>query len=239
MGAFTGALYYWAIVGVYHAFVYQRLYRAERLAAADLEARLAQAQLDSLRAQLHPHFLFNTLNAISVLTAEEPAKANRMLLRLSDLLRATLAATDRDQVTLTEEVALLDRYVEIQRIRFEERLRVDVDVARDAGEALVPSFLLQPLVENAIRHGIERRPEGGRISVRGCRRGDTVELEVRDTGPGLGPVPAPTGVGIGVANARARLTHLYGSGYQLALEEIPGEGTAVRIAIPFRCASID
>lgn len=234
-GTFTGAAYYWGILGIYHAVIYQRLYRAERLAAAELEARLTQAQLDALRAQLHPHFLFNTLNAISVLTTEDPAKANRMLLRLGDLLRATLDATDRDQVTLDEELALLDQYLEIQQIRFEERLEVEIDVAGDARAALVPTLLLQPLVENAIRHGIERRPDGGRITVVGRRRDDTMELEVRDTGPGL--EPGAPGVGIGLANARARLSHLYGAEYRLALEEMPGEGTAVKIAMPFRCAS--
>ncbi len=235
-GIFTGSLYYWMILGVHHAFVYQRLYRAERLAAAELESLLTQARLDSLRAQLQPHFLFNTLNAISVLTTEDPEKANRMLLRLSDLLRASLDTTDRDQVSLNEELAMLDRYVEIQRIRFEERLRVTIDVAGDVGEALVPSLLLQPLVENAIRHGIERRPEGGSVTVRARREGDRVQLEVRDTGPG--PTPAPPGAGgIGLANVRARLGQLYGAGYSLALETLPSEGTAVTIGIPFRCAS--
>jgi len=234
-GTFTGFLYYWVIVGVYHAILYQRLYRVEKLAAAELETRLARAQLDALRAQLQPHFLFNTLNAISVLTADDPAKANRMLLRLSDLLRATLAATDPDQVPLAEELSLLEGYLEIERIRFEERLRVHIEVAKDARAALVPTLLLQPLVENAIRHGIERRPEGGSVTVRARRRGETVELEVHDTGPG--PGPGPIGAGIGLANTRARLSQLYGTSYRLALEPLPGEGTAVKISIPFRCAS--
>jgi two-component system LytT family sensor kinase len=234
-GTLAGFLYYWLIVGVFYAFTYQRLYRAEKLAAAELEARLAQARLEALRTQLHPHFLFNTLNAISVLTSEDAPKANRMLLRLSDLLRLTLDTGGRHEVTLGEELDFLERYLEIQRIRFEDRLTIMVDVAPATRAARVPTLILQPLVENAIRHGVDSHVAGGTIVISARRRGDALELEVRDNGRGLAAAPADDGIGL--ANTRARLAQLYGECQRLELRAQATGGAAVVVTLPFRASA--
>lgn len=225
-GSFTGCLYYWVIVGVYQAVVYRRL-------AARLRGELTHAQLEALRTQLHPHFLFNTLNSVSVLTTSDPPKANRVLLKLSDLLRTTLDRAAPHEVSLRQELAQLEPYLEIQQIRFGQRLTLQREVETPALEALVPSFVLQPLVENAVRHGIERNPAGGTVTIGARARGDTLVLEVRDTGAGL-TSGAAGGDGIGLANTRARLERLYGARHQVALEVSSSGGAVVRLELPLR-----
>jgi signal transduction histidine kinase len=227
-GTFAGCLYYWIIVAVYLAVLY-------RARVARLEEQLARARLDALRAQLQPHFLFNTLNSIAVLTATDPAGATRMLLDLSELLRATLASGDAHEVTLERELGLLERYVAIQQVRFGDRLVVRFEVEPAARVALVPSLLLQPLVENAIRHGVDASAAPGRVAVRATVRGERLALEVEDSGPGLGAAAAG-GDGIGLGNTRARLEQLYGDAFRLELASPPSGGLTVRIELPLRRA---
>jgi two-component system LytT family sensor kinase len=240
-GTFTGCLYYWLILGVHTAFIYPRLYHAERVGAADLatraarlESRLAHAQLDALRLQLHPHFLFNTLNAIAALAAADPARAQRMLARLGDLLRQTLDGDGAAEVSLEHELALLAPYVDLQRMRFGDRLRYREEIAPGARAALLPALMLQPLVENAVQHGVSRRPEGATIVLRADRAGDRLRLEVEDDGPGLAPDPPVPGIGL--ANTRARLAQLYPDAHGFALGPGAAGGAVVRVDIPFRSA---
>ena len=233
-GVFTGSLYYWVIIGVYMAFLYPRLYQAQRAAAAELQSQLSRAQLDALRLQLHPHFLFNTLNAIAALAPGDSARAQRMLARLGDLLRHTLD-TDAAEITVEEELRLLAPYVEIQRLRFEERFRYSERIAPEALPALVPALLLQPLVENAVQHGVSRLPEGATVTLAVARRGEQLVLEVTDDGPGPGN-GSKSGNGIGLANTRARLAQLYPGAHRVDLTAGPDGGARVTVEIPFRTA---
>ncbi len=215
---------YFVILFGYYAFDYYAKYR-------DRELRLTQAQLQALKMQLNPHFLFNTLNTISSLMYSDVEAADAMMSRLSELLRLTLDKENSQEVTLKEEVETLERYLDIERIRFEERLRVSVDIEPAALEARVPNFSLQPLVENAIRHGIATRPEGGRLQIAAQRSSDMLEITLKDDGPGIcGP---PRKEGIGVANTRARLTQLYGKAHRFEMANAPGGGFLVTIAVPF------
>jgi two-component system, LytTR family, sensor kinase len=200
--------------------------------AASLQARLAEARLEALRAQLQPHFLFNTLNSVSSLMYRDVEAADVMIARLSDLLRLTLRGDRRREIPLREEVALLERYLDIERVRFEERMRVAVDIAPDAEAALVPPFLLQPIVENAVRHAIAPRPAGGSIDIEARVERDELVIRVADDGPGLSPGEAAPGVGL--ANTRARLAELHGSAARLELDQTAGGGLTVTIAMPGR-----
>jgi two-component sensor histidine kinase len=228
----------WYVVFVVLVYLFDR-YRESRdreVRTAQLEARLAQAQLQSLRLQLQPHFLFNTLNTISSVVYEDPRAADEMISRLSDLLRATLRASGRQEVTLEEELRYLDLYVEIMRARFDDRLVVSFDVDPAAREALVPQLLLQPLVENAIRHGAGADARAA-VDVRARRVADALRLEVRDRGPGLAVDAAEAvGRGVGLSNTAERLDRLYGGGQRLELRNAEGGGLAVGVTIPFRTA---
>ena len=234
-GTFAGFLYYWVIAAVYWAAEFQRLYRQERLQAAQLEASFTTARLDALRTQLQPHFLFNTLNAIYVLAGDDPPRARQMLLRLSDLLRRSIADGERHEVPLAAELELLDAYLGIQRVRFDERLRVRLEIDADARVALVPTLLLQPLVENAIRHGLEDGTTGGgagEIVIGARRQGDQLAITVRDDGRGLVAGAAVAG-GVGLANTRERLARLYGDRQRLELRPSTGGGAVVEVTMPF------
>jgi two-component system, LytTR family, sensor kinase len=240
-GTFTGFLYYWLILGVHTAFTYPRMYHAERAAAAELatraarlESRLAHARLDALRLQLQPHFLFNTLNGIAALAAADPGRAQRMLARLGDLLRQTLEDDGLAEIPVDRELALLEPYLDIQRMRFGDRLRFHEAVAPEARSALVPALILQPLVENAVQHGVSRRAEGATITLRIERRGDRLGVDVEDDGPGL--IPGTPPAGIGLANTRARLAQLYPDAHQVELRDAAGGGALVHIDLPFRAA---
>ena len=225
-----------AIVFVVHAVDYYRLSRDRELRAARLEAALATAQLQALQAQLHPHFLFNTLNAIASLIPEDPTAAEEMVEALSELLRAALQDGRTREVPLRRELDLADQYVRIQQIRFHDRLRVDRDVAADTLDALVPPLLLQPLVENAIQHGIGSRPDGGIVTLRARRENGWLLLDVEDDGRGLSVrTSAVTGTGIGLANVRARLEHLHGEAARLEVADgASSGGVAVRVRLPLR-----
>jgi signal transduction histidine kinase len=228
-----GLLVYWTIAAARWAVEH---YKDQQVRASRLEARLAEARLEALKMQLQPHFLFNTLHAISALMHRDVAAADRMIARLSELLRLSLDAGGAQEVSLASELELLETYVEIERIRFEDRLTVELRVAPEAREARVPNLLLQPLVENSVRHGVSRRRGPGRIEISAERSGATLELAVRDDGVGLGDSGRPGGGGIGLSNTRARLAQLYGDAHRFDLRDAPGGGVEVSIAIPFRVA---
>ncbi len=228
----TYVLIYWAMLGVAHALHDRRQARERALRTSQLEARLAQAQLQMLKLQLHPHFLFNTLNSISALIHTDVELADRMVARLGDLLRLALHHFGAEEVPLREELEFLLSYLEIEQARLGPRLSFDLEVEPGTVEARVPTLLLQPLVENAIRHGVGARPGPGRVEVQARREADRLRLEVRDTGPGLaGGEPQE---GVGLSNTRARLGRLYGEAYQFELAGGPGGGAVVRVVIPFR-----
>lgn len=225
---------YWLVLAVVHAIDYYAKYRDREVRASQLEARLAEARLAALKRQMNPHFLFNALNSISALMYVDREAADAMLARLSELLRLALDADGEQEVPLARELAMLSRYLEIEKIRFEDRLRVEIDVAPALLEARVPALSLQPLAENAIRHGISRLPEGGTLRVRGARENGHLRLVIEDDGPG----PAPgAGEGIGLANLRARLAELYGPEQRLELAGRPGGGTTVEVRIPWRSSA--
>lgn len=200
-----------------------------------LEVRLAHAQLETLKHQLQPHFLFNALNAISALIPSDPRAAQRTVHGLAELLRLSLNGAGEHEVRLERELELLRHYVDIQRIRFQDRVTVHMDVAPDLGQALVPHLLLQPLVENAIRHGIGPRAAGGAIVVEVMRSGPELRVRVADNGVGavVGPGGVLTREGVGLGNTRARLQHLYGSRQRLHVSTSPGAGFVVQIEVPF------
>ena len=206
--------------------------RGRALRTTALEAQLAQARLQALKAQLHPHFLFNTLNAISALMHRDVDSADRMIALLSDLLRVSLDKDDRHQVSLREELEILERYLAIERIRFRDRLRVEIDVERPCYDALVPRLILQPLVENSVIHGIALQSTAGLIAIRARRKGNRLAVSVSDDGPGLLEEP-PLREGVGLSNTRARLAELYGSDHRLALERAAVGGLEVIIEVPF------
>ena len=225
---------YWAVVGASHAYDFHRESQAQTLAAAQLQTRLAEASLQSLQRQLHPHFLFNTLHTISALIPRAPEAADIMLGQLSDLLRLTLDRIGTNEVPLKEELDFVQKYVEIERTRFGERLQVEFDIPPDTLSAAVPNMLLQPLVENAIRHGIARKIGGGRVDITARRDGDDLCLVVRDTGPGLAEAKLTSlSKGVGLASTRSRLQHLFGERHSLHFSEPPDGGLAVKIVIPF------
>ena len=200
-----------------------------------LEARLERAQLQTLKLQLQPHFLFNTLNTITALIGVDPRVAERMVSGLSELLRLSLRNAGEQEVPLSRELELLEHYVDIQQIRFRDRLTVTLEVAPDAMHALVPNFILQPLVENAIRHGIGPRAAPGHVDVRAYRENGSLHLRVADNGVGERVRPREsTGEGIGLGNTKARLEHLYGSAHAFSARGGSTGGFVVDIVIPFR-----
>jgi LytS/YehU family sensor histidine kinase len=211
------------------------LYLAKRVRAAELEAQLARANLRALQAQLRPHFLFNALNTVAGLVrGDERRAATEMLAGLGDLLRATLKADGAHEVPLRDELDLVERYLAIERARFEDRLEVAVSVARGARDALVPSLILQPLVENALRHGIAPSRAGGRVAIVAEREDSVLRLQVRNTGAAGGAAEA--GEGVGLSNTRARLERLYGGAQRFRLER-GAEGAVATIELPFRPAA--
>jgi sensor histidine kinase YesM len=226
-------LFYWVIVAVTQAFDYYRKYRERELHASQLEKHLVQAKLQALQMQLNPHFLFNTLHSISALMHKDVEAADRMIMRLSDLLRAALDSADTQEVSLRKELELLQLYLSIEQIRFGDRLTVQLDVEPEVLEAQVPNFILQPLVENAIRHGIEPRARPGRIELHARRQDDSLSLAVCDNGKGI-PASKPNREGVGLSNTRARLRELYGDAHRFELGGQTEGGLRVELTIPFR-----
>lgn len=226
---------FWAVIGVVHALEFNRRYREREVAAADLRARLSQAQLDALRSQIHPHFLFNTLHSISTLMHRDVDAADSMLTRLSDLLRLTMKHRGNNEITLRDELALVDNYIEIMRVRFGDRLTVRKVINADTLDVLVPQFILQPLVENAFDHGISRTPGAGNIEISAAGREGQLEVSVSDDGAGANGSSSPGRKhGMGLTNTQLRLEQLYGSAQSMSLEKLPGRGTRVTVAVPWR-----
>jgi two-component system, LytTR family, sensor kinase len=228
---------YSAIVGLSYALSYYRESRSRAIRAAQLETRLAEARLKTLEAELHPHFLFNTLHAISTLVHTQPDSADRMISRLSDLLRITFSRSDAACVMLHEELEFLEKYLEIEQTRFQDRLSVHYEIDPDTLDAEVPRLILQPLVENAIKHGVAPRTDPGIVSIESRHDGEHLYLLVRDNGVGLtGGTRARLHGGVGLSNTRDRLECLYGTDQSLNfLESDPG--LTVEMRLPFRRVS--
>lgn len=237
---------YVPIMGIAHLVLFHERAKAREVRAAQLETKLARAQLDMLKMQLQPHFLFNTLNAISALMHRDINAAEEMLAGLSDLLRLTLDNAAVQEVALKSELEFAGRYLEIEQVRFADRLKVRFQIDPETLDALVPNMVLQPLVENAVRHGIAARDRSGTVEVASRREGDRLLLTVSDDGPGL-----PSGFnwqngngngsskkpGLGLGNTRARLQQLYGSDQTLQLNNAAGGGLMVKISLPYRAVA--
>lgn len=225
---------FWAIVGVAHALHFYQQARDKERREVELEARLAQAHLQTLRMQLNPHFLFNTLNSISSLVDINPKSAVEMIAQLSDLLRATLRASNVQEVSLREELSFLDSYLAIQMQRFGERLKVEKTIGPQTLDGSVPILILQPLMENAIIHGIEPKSSNGIIKFSAMRMGEILQLQIMDNG--CGESLDSISHGIGLSNTKARLEALYGSNSHFLAEERKEGGFVVEISIPWKNA---
>ena len=226
---------YWGVLAIHQGIKYYRKYRERELTTSQLAARLAQSRLQVLKMQLHPHFLFNTLNAISELIYKDPESADRMITNLSDLLRMSFENLEVQEISLRQELEFLQKYLEIEQMRFHDRLKVEMQIAPDTLEASVPNMVLQPLVENAIKHGIAPRSSGGKIDIEATRSNGDLKISVMDKGLGV-----PFGDlenladGVGLSNTKRRLKHLYGEAHKFALG-IPGNsGLRVDLTIPFK-----
>jgi signal transduction histidine kinase len=227
---------YTSIVGLAYALWYHHESQSSALAAAHLETRLMETRLRTLEAELHPHFLFNTLHAISTLVHSKPDGADRMISRLSDLLRLTFDRSGAPRIPLQEELEFLQKYLDIEQTRFQDRLTVQFEIDSEALDAEVPRLILQPLVENAIKHGLSPKPGPGLIKISAERRNGSLSLEVRDNGVGLNPgARIRLHEGVGLSNTRDRLDCLYGSAHRLEFSDGNG-GLAVRLEIPFKLA---
>ncbi|HST19622.1 MAG TPA: histidine kinase [Blastocatellia bacterium] len=236
----TGFMSYGTFMLISHVVDYYRRYQKEELRASRLKTELAEAQLEALKMQLHPHFLFNTLNSISALLDEDVEAADKMLTRLGDFLRLTLENSGAQQITLQEELEFLRCYLEIERVRFHDRLTVSIEIDPQTLDARVPNLILQPIVENAIRHGIVARAAAGRIEISSGLSNNMLRLQVKDNGPGLSSTQDSSGKlrgGFGLANTRARLEHLYGAAHLLEMSDAVEGGLLVALEIPFEKTS--
>ena len=223
------------IVVAVHALLYYQSFRASELAQSSLKTQLARSQLRALKMQLHPHFLFNTLHSISSLVLEDPPKANSMIARLGDFLRLTLENSDQQLVTLKEETEFLRCYLDIEQVRFGDRLTVALELEPQTLSAQVPHLILQPVVENAIQHAIAPHATRGHINIEARRLNGLLRLEVRDNGPGITSNSDWLGMkGVGLSNVRARLDQIYGSDFRFELINVRDGGLAVVMEIPFQ-----
>jgi two-component system, LytTR family, sensor kinase len=224
---------YWVSLGAQAGIGYYRMYRERELRASQLEAKLAQSQLQVLRMQLHPHFLFNTLNTISELIHKAPDAAESMVTDLSDLLRLSLQTVGRQEVSLQQELDFVTKYLQIEQTRFHDRLAVQMRIDPRALDASVPNMILQPLVENALRHGLAPLACGGQVLIQATRDNASLLLSVSDDGVGLsggGEIIE----GVGLSNTRARLRHLYGAAHQFEMQGVSDQGLTLRMTIPYR-----
>jgi two-component system, LytTR family, sensor kinase len=210
--------------------------RRRRLASAELDAKMAQLRLENLRAQLCPHFLFNALNAASALVTVDPEAAERMIAQISELLRIALRTEGVQKVRFESELSFVEKYLRVERMRFGGRLHIAYDIGEGASAALAPNFLLQPIVENAVHHGIAPRSEPGRIDIAARCTARELLITVRDDGPGLPPRASPRAGAIGLRSTRARLEHLYGDGFRFTLRNAPGGGVIAEVRIPYERA---
>lgn len=219
-----------------YAYGYYHRYRAGQIKTLQLEALLSQAQLQALKMQLHPHFLFNTLHSISALLTKDVESARKMITRLGDFLRLTLENSGSQEVSLKQEMEFLSCYLEIERIRFQNRLVTHIDLGDQTLDAQVPNLILQPIVENAIRHGIAPRSSPGLIEIEAKQQNGTLRIQVRDNGPGLSEHPTSANLskkGLGLSNTETRLERLYGADHLFKLCDNPGGGLIVTLEIPF------
>lgn len=229
---YWNVLTYWAIVGFSHAASYYVSLEERRLKVVSLEAQLVHAQLQALKMQLHPHFLFNTLNSISVLINKDVHLAKKMISRLADFLRMTLQNSGSDEVLLLQEIEFLKCYLEIERVRFQDRLTVRIEIDPTTVGCKVPNLILQPIIENAIRHGVASRSSPGWIEVRVAQEDHSLQLQVKDNGPGISKKTIRKGVGLTVTEDR--LQRLYGKSQKLDLQNGPEGGLIVTMTIPVR-----
>jgi signal transduction histidine kinase len=230
-------LVYWAIVACNHALHYYRSYREKEIQASQLETQLAQAQLQALRMQLQPHFLFNTLHSISALIPNKPDAADRMIARLGDFLRITLKNSGTPEVTLQKELEFINCYLEIERVRFQDRLQVKVSIDPEALDALIPNLLWQPFLENAILHGVASRTDPGNVEIEARRVDGRLHLSIKDDGPGIQAEANRLRVhpeGADVTDTRARLKQMYQENYSLELRDTSSGGLEVILEIPFK-----
>lgn len=235
-GVYLGVMVYGLIVFAIQALIFYQDFRAAEEQKLRVTAQLARAELHALKMQLQPHFLFNTLHSISSLVLEEPAKANTMIARLGDFLRLTLEHSEQQFVTLKEEIEFARCYLEIEQARFSDRLVVGFDVAAESLTAQVPHLILQPLVENAVQHAIAPHASGGSIKISAEKSGDTIRVEIADSGGGISKTPNSISndeKGVGLANVRGRLQQLYGSNHRFELNNNPAGGLTVVLEIPF------
>ena len=228
-------LAYVTVAAAGHAFEVYRRYRDRELAASQLETQLARANLHALEMQVQPHFLFNTLNSISELVHQEPRAAEQMIAQLGDLLRMTTDGAMRQEVPLARELNFVGAYLEIERTRFQDRLTIKKQVDADVLDCLVPNLILQPIVENAVRHGLSPRVAPGTLTLTARRVDGLVRITVRDDGRGL-PPPELRRERVGIGNTRMRLRQAYGDAHRFELADAPGGGTVVMIEIPYRTA---
>lgn len=233
-----GLLIYCGTLIVAHVFDYYRQVQAGKTRAVELASQLAQAQLAALKMQIHPHFLFNTLNSIAALLHKDVEAADRMLARLSDFLRLTLKSSETTVVTLAQELEFLKTYLEIEKIRFQDRLVIEMKIAPEALAAQVPNLILQPLVENAVRHGVSKQIAVGRLRVNAQREADRLLIQIEDNGPGLhsgngNSERKSDGGGVGLANTRARLEQFYGDFQFEITDKKNHDGTIVNLNVPY------
>ena len=245
IGFHQSLMTYWGILAVQYGFGWYRGYQEEKqealrldLHASQLRSQLVQAHLSTLKMQIQPHFLFNTLNAIMVLVRQQKGReAEEMLSHLSDLLRSVLDDANAQEVPLRRELEYVQLYLAIEQVRFQDRLQVAFEFDPEVLDAAVPHMVLQPLVENAIRHGIGRSLAAGKIRISAARIGDRLEMKVQDDGPGLEPTRSSKSGGIGLANTRARLSQLYGQSAHLSVENCASGGVVATVVLPCRAIS--
>ena len=234
---FQNLIVYWSIVGASHAFIFYSRYRKREIQAAQLESELHKAQLKALKMQLQPHFLFNTLNAISILMYRDVAAADRTVAKLGDLLRRTIDQSGINTVPLHEEIDFIQNYLDIERARFGDQLNVTVECSPGVELATIPNLLLQPIVENAIKHGVSQSSEPGFIEIKAWSEEDTLRVTVRDNGPGI-QNGHHIKKGTGLTNTRERLENLYGTDFSLTFNSTIPRGALVSLTIPLSFAPI-
>jgi LytS/YehU family sensor histidine kinase len=228
---------YFPIVLIAHVASYYQRFREREVRTSQLQAQLAKARTQALKSQLQPHFLFNTLNSISALMLTDVEAADRMITRLGDLLRISLETAETQMTTLSRELEFVNCYVEIEKVRFEERLKVSIDVDPETLDAVVPHLLLQPLVDNAIKHGISRLVAGGEIRISATTDKTDLHLEVRDNGPGILEQSRRQSSGVGLRITRERLETIYGQHQSLELLTSPEGGAVARVSIPLQAGA--
>ncbi|MBI4912820.1 MAG: histidine kinase [Acidobacteria bacterium] len=224
-------LYYWGVVGIHEGLMLFRNYKERQRTSYQVQAKLIQAQTQTLKMQLSPHFIFNAMNVVAALIRRDPEEANLMLSKISDLLQRSLKNANDQESTLNQEIGSIENYLEIERYRFGDRLRVEIQIPPELRGALVPTFLLQPLLENAIKFGVAPRTTGGRIVIRARQEDSRLVLEVEDDAPGSRPMDPESQTGFEIA--KSRLEHLFGKEQSLELQVLPEGGTLARCSLPY------